>query len=295
MHEKITKKRIDEFKDQLASLGGSAGNEKLRTNLKWDKEFYWRVQGKLIEDGSIVTGRGRGGSVRLVESGIVSGVIREEAVTGTAPDDDRIAEIPISSDSEVLALREDEGAPQVEPGRRRRNLERPLYAPIKTTIKDFWVTRFNFANLVVEETHSQGARATGGKFSRPDLIIVGIRTYVFLSKQIEIVTIEIKPAEYVDIMAVLEAIAHREAAHRSYVFYAVGRDVFDQSIESERILQLAQKFGIGLVLTEDPEDVESWEVVIDALRHEPDPGRLDKFLDDLPSEETKKQLHKWMT
>ena len=44
------------------------------------------------------------------------------------------------------------------------------------------------------------------------------------------------------------------------------------------------------VLIENPDDVESWEIMLDAIRHEPDPARLDRFLIDLPGEPMKRQL-----
>ena len=49
----------------LQELGGSAGNARLRDTLGWQEETYWAVQAALIEDGTITTGRGRGGSVAL--------------------------------------------------------------------------------------------------------------------------------------------------------------------------------------------------------------------------------------
>ena len=179
--------------------------------------------------------------------------------------------------------------------RRRKPTERSLYEPIKATIETTWIKRFGFDDVRVEETHSQGSKQTGGTFTRPDLTVAGIRQYVFLPKRLEIITFEIKPVESTDIMGVLEAVAHHEAAHRSYVIYALARGDFERSAEAERIIELAQKYGIGLVLAENPDEVETWEILLDAIRHEPDPARLDRFLGDLPSEALKKQLHKWTT
>lgn len=263
MPERVTRNRIREFVDCLEQMEGSAGNGRLRQALGWEEEFYWRVQGKLVEEGRIVPGRGKGGSVRLT-------------TTEAEPSlDDAAAEEPVQTAS------------------RRRTLERPLYEPIRATIETTWIKRFGFDDVRVDETHSQGSKLTGGTFTRPDLTVVGVRTYVFLPKRLEIITFEVKPRESVGVMGVLEAIAHREAAHRSYVAYAISRNSFDTSAEAERITELAQKFGIGIVLIEDPNKVETWEILIDAIRHEPDPARLDRFLGDLPSEGTKKQLHKW--
>ncbi|MFN7782862.1 MAG: N-6 DNA methylase, partial [Lysobacterales bacterium] len=55
------------FIDTLNELGGSAGNGKLSSALGWADDTYERVKAQLIEAGQIVPGRGRGGSVALVE------------------------------------------------------------------------------------------------------------------------------------------------------------------------------------------------------------------------------------
>jgi hypothetical protein len=117
---------------------------------------------------------------------------------------------------------------------------------------------------------------------------------VFLSKRLEVVSFEVKTKEAIGIVGVLEAVAHREAAHRAYVIFATSRSKFEVSAEAERVIELAQKYGVGIMLAEKPDDVGSWEILIDAIRHEPDPARLDRFLGDLPNETLKKQIHKWM-
>jgi hypothetical protein len=253
----LAKGRIKEFIEALEKFGGSAGNKALRQALHWDDEdFYWKVQGHLIKEGRLAAGRGRGGSVRLTEF--------------------------------PAAASEAEAAPTITIAK-----ERNLYAPLKASIEGKWIERFALDDVLVDETHSRGSKDTGGKFTRPDITAVGFRSYVYLPKRLEIVTFEIKPAEAVSIMGILEAIAHREAAHRAYVMYATSRANFEAAIDGERIMELAQKYGVGIVLTEKPDAVESWEIMLDAIRHEPDPARLDRFLTDLPGDNMKKQLAKW--
>jgi hypothetical protein len=154
---------------------------------------------------------------------------------------------------------------------------------LKEAIESKWIKRFGFDDVRVEETHSQGKKDTGGTFTRPDITAAGIKTYVYLSKRLEIMTFEVKRAEAISVTAVLEAIAHREAAHRSYVIYSTSRSKFEKAPEADRITELGQKYGIGIILAEKPDEVESWEILLDALRHEPDPARLDRFLGDLPN------------
>ena len=59
------------------------------------------------------------------------------------------------------------------------------------------------------------------------------------------------------------------------------------------MLELGQKYGIGIIVTESSDSVDDWEIILDAIRHEPDPARLDRFLGDLPSKTMKDQLSKW--
>lgn len=258
----LTKGHIQEFVDELEKVGGSSGNGSLRRRLGWDEEFYWKVQGHLIGEGYLAAGRGKGGSVRLTK------IEATASGTETAPAQAIVA--------------------TVSPAK-----ERDLYAPLKASIEGKWIKRFALDDVLVDETHSRGSKDTGGTFSRPDVTAVGFRSYVYLPKRLEIVTFEIKPAEAVSIMGILEAIAHREAAHRAYVMYATSRVKFENAVDGERITELAQKYGVGIVLTEKPNAVESWEIMLDAIRHEPDPARLDRFLTDLPGDKMKNQLSKW--
>ncbi len=261
MAPKVTENRKAKFIEALEDAGGTSGNSSLRKALGWDEELYWVVQGRLIEEGNIVAGRGKGGSVRFTESQAATSEISSEEIQ-----------------------KQNQG-PTIR--------ERDLYPALKKSIETKWINRFALDDVIVDETHSRGSKDTGGTFTRPDITAAGIRRYVYLPKRLEIVTFEIKTSESVTVMGVLEAIAHREAAHRAFVIYAIARPDFEGAIEAERITELAQKYGVGVVLAEQSDSVESWEILIDAIRHEPDPARLDRFLHDLPNAEMKKQLSKW--
>ena len=56
------------FLGALNALGGSAGNGRLRELLEWDEATYQQVKTTLLASRTIVTGRGRGGSVALASS-----------------------------------------------------------------------------------------------------------------------------------------------------------------------------------------------------------------------------------
>lgn len=55
----------DEFIAALTELGGSAGNGRLREALQWMEATYNGVKDDLLAEGTIVLGRGRGGSVAI--------------------------------------------------------------------------------------------------------------------------------------------------------------------------------------------------------------------------------------
>lgn len=57
-----------EFLAALQALGGSAGNGKLQQVLTWDDARYESVKAELMLQGRIQAGRGRGGSITLVDS-----------------------------------------------------------------------------------------------------------------------------------------------------------------------------------------------------------------------------------
>ncbi|WP_137113483.1 hypothetical protein [Mesorhizobium sp. GR13] len=172
--------------------------------------------------------------------------------------------------------------------------ERELYEPIFTVVKDKWAVERGYDRFVCEPSHSKGSAPTGGKFTRPDVTLVGVKAYVHLpGRYFEVVTFEVKAAYDVNVLGVLEALAHREAAHKSYALYHVASDAFDDTENSDRIESLAEKHGIGLILAADPADLSTWEFRVEAKRNEPDPERLDAFIGGLREKANRDEILKW--
>ena len=59
--------QTDRFIETLKQLGGSAGNGRLREALRWDEPTYLAIKSALIHEGVVASGRGRGGSVALID------------------------------------------------------------------------------------------------------------------------------------------------------------------------------------------------------------------------------------
>jgi hypothetical protein len=182
----------------------------------------------------------------------------------------------------------------MSPKKTRSALERPLYEPVTRAIVEGWVETRGYDNFVHEETHSQGSRATGGTFSRPDVTVVGIRKFLYLpQRDFEVVTFEIKASNQLTVLGVLEALAHREASHRSFAIYQSTAAEFDQGPERDRIETLAEKFGVGVYVAEKPEDFSSWSSRVEAVRAEPDPQKLNEFIAGLRNEKNKNAILQW--
>jgi len=58
---------IDAFVSMLKKEGGQLGNGRLRTILGWSEEDYGWVRDAMVERGVVRIGRGRGGSVQLLD------------------------------------------------------------------------------------------------------------------------------------------------------------------------------------------------------------------------------------
>jgi hypothetical protein len=54
----------------------------------------------------------------------------------------------------------------------------------------------------------------------------------------------------------------------------------------------AKRFGIGVIVAAEPDNYDTWEEVVEAVRHEPDPDRLNEFLAQQVSQGFREQIIK---
>jgi hypothetical protein len=148
----------------------------------------------------------------------------------------------------------------------------------------------------VEVTASQGRKATGVRWTRPDLVSVAVRTYRYLyrylpGKYMEVVTFEVKPSDAITVTAVYEALAHLRSATHAYVIYHVPDDDAESVkpvIEEAR--RVGRAHGVGVITMSDPKDWDTWDELEEARRVEPDPERLDEFINVQLSQEAHDQI-----
>ncbi|GAB4568359.1 MAG: hypothetical protein Tsb0020_21720 [Haliangiales bacterium] len=242
---------LKKFLETLHHLNGTAGNSRLMNALAWDEDKYWRLRDILLNEGRIVRGRGRGGSVIIVE----------ETAEAASP--------PAEVEKEV-----------------------ELYEPCKKVLEEHWTRERTLQSYHVEITAMQGRRATGGKWTRPDISALSVRTFPhWPGRFFDLWTFEIKPRWAFDVTGVFEAAAHSRSATHSYAMFHVDDEPDEETVL--RCITESQRFGVGLVLFTDPTDFEKWDFKIDPIRHEPDPALLEEFVATQLSQTARTKLLRW--
>jgi hypothetical protein len=230
--------------------GSTVGNTALIRQLGWADNRYWYARDSLLEAGVIVRAKGRGGAVRRAH-----------------PDEDSVSaasvEAELIGEAALAYLHESD-----------------LYPDIKATLETFWAKERQIEPLAVEITASQGSKATGGRWTRPDIVSVAVRTYRYLpGKYMEVATFEVKPSDAISVTAVYEALAHLRSATHAYVIFHVPDDEGESAkavIEEAR--HVGRAHGVGVITMGNPRAWDTWDELEEARRVEPDPERLDEFI-----------------
>jgi hypothetical protein len=230
---------------------------KQELNLTLDDADYWIVRSRLLEEHRIERGRGKGGSVRRVPE-----------VT---------AEPSKSPDNAADEYKK----------------ERDLYEPFHEIIQSAFAREYGLKNFVSQVTADQGGRATGGKWTRPDVTLIAVRIYRFIpGKTLEVVTFEVKPSWAFGVEGVFETAAHSVFANRSYLALHAPGEL--PSNEKERLEGECRRFKVGLITFADPKDWETYETIVEAPFQVPDPDEVDSFISTQISAQNREKLDAWV-
>ena len=264
--------RKPDYKQRLLELvpntGESIGNAALRHEFRKvlaaagdevTDDDYWLIRDSLIEDGLIQTGKGRGGSVHRV--------LLEKEVAAPAP----------------------APAEEVEGG------EAGLYVPFHNAIRTGYAPANGIRRFVSEITAKQGRRLTGGRWTRPDVTLLAMRSYTFTpGKRLEVITFEVKPDLETALEGVFEALAHSVFAHRSYLAVHIPGYQNLNDYPDDRIYHECERFGVGYILFDDPNNYDTYDVVVTARLKEPDPAEVDNFIRTQVNAQNQEEVREWI-
>lgn len=233
--------------DRVPLDGSYITNPELQRRLGWERDRYWTIRNALVDRGVLAVARGRGGLICRVLQ------MAEAALPGR----ENPAEVVLNQ------LREDE-----------------LYEPMAEILNGEWAREKRLERWIVHTTARQGRRETGGRWSRPDLVVVTLSTYPYIpGRHFDVITFEVKPSDAIDITAVYEALSHLRAATKAYVLLHVPDSDADRLSDAlSEVCTEAKKHGVGVLVVNQPGDFAGWEELVEPVRQEPEPRRLNDFL-----------------
>jgi len=260
MADTTTARKKKQLLKLLPTDGAPIGNTALRKHLGWSPGTYFRCRDELKAEDKIILGRGRGGSVRLTKA------------------------LPRKRHAKQTMACQGKA--------KHRASERSLYPGFLKSLEN-WATAQGWTSQIVQQTSDQGGRSTGGKYTRPDFVVVGSKKYEYSHGIVrDVETFEVKPLG-ARIDSVFEAAAHSRRATKSYLAMQVTPDEPSES-EMARVESECSRFGIGLITFKDPAKVDEWRYLVDPVRAEPDPELLEEFISEQVSEANKKLIRQWL-
>jgi len=248
--------------------GRPIGNTNLRSQLNWDESMYWAIRDRLLDRGVVELGKGKGGSVKRT------------LVSPVPPTD-------VASSEGVSAVEEATITARIS--------EDALYEPIAAVLRGQWVKDKRYDQSIVEITARQGARVTGGRWTRPDVVMASLTTYPYVpGKKFDVTTFEVKRHDAADVTVVYEALSHLRCASRAYVVIDLPEEYAESEEDVLEVIQgEAKRHGVGVIVAGDPMKYETWEERVEAVRSEPEPEKLNDFLAKQVSTAFKEMIARW--
>jgi hypothetical protein len=244
----------------LQKADGHLTRHQLRGKLHNAKKLsiaeYWAEYGDaeqaLVDDGQIERRRGRYGGIYILDEQKVDGRSLTKQIT------------------------ED------------RKLESAAYEPALEILLNRWKEDAGFTSTFGAITAGQGRRKTGGRWTQPDIVICTVSDWIFSSRpEGEVRSIEVKRFEALDVLAVYEALSHKNQAHYAYLLIVGFPDELDEYQQElyDRVYAVANQHGIGIMTSSEVSDWDSWSFELDAMRSNADHSAINQLvMDQLPKE-----------
>ncbi len=165
--------------------------------------------------------------------------------------------------------------------------EKAHYELVLQQIEQHWTEeqsfKHGFKHVYVAVTAHQGQRKTGGRWSRPDIILCTVSEWLFLPRpEGEVRTIEIKVFNNsLDVIGVYEALSHKSRSHYAYLMIVDFPEELTSKKQKEnfdQIMTVAASHGIGIITVRNSSDWSTWEFVLEPTRSDAGHQEINQFL-----------------
>lgn len=171
--------------------------------------------------------------------------------------------------------------------------EKELYLPIVEGTPR-WSRMERYWRCEAFDVSSQGRRVTGGRWTRTDLLIAGVKHYQNVkyvpTTHVSLHAVEVKTWAGLDITAVFEVLAHGSDTTHQWVFCEVPPG--DAESKLARVRQEAKRYGVGLVTFQmgQAREGQTWTTEVEAIRRDTSPRAVEQYVSSRTSEKLKSFL-----
>lgn len=231
----------NKFLEKLKALGGRATNQNLRQNIDCDYDAYETVKSALKKEFKIISDRGRGGVVVLLNSDEIDKKINDDC-------------------NEVYAS------------------ERSAYPKIIEHLPGFMGYD---KSAYIKDTSSSGRKALGKWRCPDITVVEYNKYDLLKKESIDVTTFEIKIINKVDVSSVYEAMSHARRSTWSYLFVCATSSIPEDKIDVllYDIKKECVNCGVGLILCKDVNDCDMWHTHIEAKTNNIHPFELNEFVE----------------
>ena len=242
--------------EKVDELGSPCGNVSLIRALEWDDNQYWKIRDRLVDAGKLELGRGKGGSVRRVQSDL-----RGEEEPGYRTEQDLYEPVATVLKSRwVRDKRYGDHLVEITAKQGRRETGGKWSRPDITVAS---LTTFPYV--------------LGKHF---DITTFEVKP----SEAVDVVAVYEALAH------------RRAATQAYVLFHVPKEAQQDAGMKEniKHIIDESNRHGIGVIVAADPNDYETWETLAEPLRHEPAPEQLNSFIAVQLSGDAKDRISRWI-
>ncbi|MFG1411753.1 hypothetical protein V5G24_11620 [Xanthobacter sp. VTT E-85241] len=159
-------------------------------------------------------------------------------------------------------------------------LEAELMAPVARYLSTIFVRNLDLpkgALALMQDISAIGP--SSGQWAQPDFMLVSLMRFTFMpGSQLDVHAFELKTEAGGSIQAVHEALAQTHFTHFGHLIWHLPEESRARARLPD-VQKQCEEHGIGLILSVRPQDLESYEILLDPKRKATPPKTVDGFLE----------------